>query len=99
MWWGDPPWWVPEVVVAFIVSVIVLVAGAWLDDRRSDRDHEIAAAADVRAERLENLRFVRDRSSADRLQEPTSRALTSPVSMLAARVVWDSRRRWRSCAG
>ncbi|MCK0517530.1 pentapeptide repeat-containing protein [Williamsia sp. DF01-3] len=66
---SGPRWWVRDVVVAGIVAVFVSVATMIgqkiIDDVRADRDHEISDRQSQRAERLENLRFIRGRSNAD----------------------------------
>lgn len=50
-------------MVALLIAGLVLVGQKWVDDSRAERDREIAASQDNQAQRLENLRFVRDRSS------------------------------------
>ena len=75
-WFSAPPWWFPQVVVALLVGVSVLSAQEIIDYFRAERDHQIAAQQDTQdrdiaadqakhAERLENLRFVRQRALGD----------------------------------
>jgi uncharacterized protein YjbI with pentapeptide repeats len=60
---------VRDVIVAAAVAVLVsagTIAGQkMIDDVRADRDHQISRDENDRAERLENLRFVRARSTSD----------------------------------
>lgn len=64
-----PRWWVRDVLISGIVAVVVsvgtIVGQKLIDDVRADRDHEISRQENARAERLENLRFVRGRSNGD----------------------------------
>lgn len=66
-------WWIRDVLVSGLVALIVaagtIVGQKLIDDVRADRDHEIAKQENDRAERLENLRFVRGRSTSDPNQE------------------------------
>lgn len=68
----EPPWWVRDVLVAFLVGVTITGGSvAWqsrLDDNRAARDRAIAAQQARHAEQIENLRYVRDHSSDDPLQ-------------------------------
>ena len=57
-------------MVALLIAALVLVGQKWVDDSRADRDHAIAAEQNRQAQRLENLRFVRDRSSPDVQNQP-----------------------------
>ncbi|MDX1886824.1 pentapeptide repeat-containing protein [Mycolicibacterium sp. 120270] len=65
----DPPWILRDVVVALVVGGVV----AWgsvraqqdIDDERMLRESSLAAQQERQSARLENLRFVRDRSSID----------------------------------
>ncbi|MBA4024434.1 MAG: hypothetical protein C0482_18950 [Gordonia sp.] len=65
----EPRWWVRDVLISGIVAVVIsagtIVGQKLIDDVRADRDHEISRQENARAERLENLRFVRGRSIAD----------------------------------
>ncbi len=65
---ADPSWWIRDIVVALLIALLVLVGQKWVDDSRADRDRAIAADQNRQAQRLENLRFVRDRSSGDQDQ-------------------------------
>ena len=65
IWFRDPPWWFRDVVIVAVISLLVLWATMVIDDQRADRDRQITAAATTQGERAENLRFLRDRSSAD----------------------------------
>lgn len=65
-----PPWWVRDVIIALVVGIVIM-AGQWrIDDARSDREGRIAREQDELAERRENLRFVRDRSTQDDVSRP-----------------------------
>ncbi|AHK35339.1 pentapeptide repeat-containing protein [Rhodococcus opacus] len=50
-------------VAGIIVAFASLAAQAFIDNGRADRDRQIAHEQNIRAERLENVRFVRDRST------------------------------------
>lgn len=63
----SPHWWFREVLMALVIGGL-LVAGTVIgqkivDDRRSEREVAQALAANRHSMELENLRFVRDRSS------------------------------------
>lgn len=64
-----PRWWVRDVLVSGIVAVVVsagtIIGQKLVDDVRADRDHQISSQANEREEKLENLRFVRARSTSD----------------------------------
>jgi Pentapeptide repeats (8 copies) len=70
-WWTrEPSWWVKDVVVALLIGV-VLVGGQWLlDNRRAAVDRQLEDQRNAAAERLENLRFIRDRSSSAAASRP-----------------------------
>lgn len=57
----EPPWFVQDVVIALMIGLLLAALQIWVEDNRSDRQ-----------ERLENLRFVRDRSSSTQLDRPFS---------------------------
>ena len=65
----DPPWWFRDLVIAALVGLVVAVIGVWaqrgLDDERSARESQSEDRRAEQAIRVENLRFVRDRSSSD----------------------------------
>lgn len=67
---GEPPWWVRDVLIALLIGAILLVGQAVLDDARSDRERLAAVSRDQFQTRIENLRFVRDRSSATLVERP-----------------------------
>ncbi|MCA1657449.1 MAG: pentapeptide repeat-containing protein [Actinobacteria bacterium] len=51
----------------------LLLAGQWMiDDRRSDRETHAATELALQSERLEDLRFVRDKSGPERVVRPFS---------------------------
>jgi hypothetical protein len=52
-------------VVAVFVSVGTMTGQKIIDDVRAERDHRISDQQNQRAERLENLRFIRGRSNTD----------------------------------
>lgn len=60
-------------MVALVVGSILLVNQAWIDDRRSERETKTAQIMADEADRRENLRFVRERSS----EQATDRPFTS----------------------
>ncbi|WP_286274096.1 pentapeptide repeat-containing protein [Mycobacterium antarcticum] len=62
-WLRSPPWWFRDVVIAGLIATVLLFSQKAVDDERAIRDRDIAATQASQAERLENLRFVRDRSS------------------------------------
>jgi membrane protein implicated in regulation of membrane protease activity len=62
-WIADPSWWFRDIVVAALVAGAVLYGQKVIDDIRSTRDREISRVQTSQSERLENLRFVLDRSS------------------------------------
>jgi Pentapeptide repeats (8 copies) len=70
IWISDPPWWIPQVVVALLVGLAVLGAQKVIDDGRADRDRDIAANQARHAEQLENLRFVRQLSTQTGVPRP-----------------------------
>jgi uncharacterized protein YjbI with pentapeptide repeats len=72
IWISDPPWWIPQIVVALLVGLAVLGAQKVLDDSRADRDRDIAANQARHAEQLENLRFVRQLSTQTGIARPFS---------------------------
>lgn len=65
VWRWEPPWLFREIVIVGLVSAAVVYATTAVDDRRAETDRTIAAEQNKRAERLENLRFVRERSNPD----------------------------------
>lgn len=85
--WADPPWWVREGVLALVVALAVgattVMVQKDIDDQRSNRE---AAAAKLladqtdenarlqaeNAQRLENQRFVRERSAKEVIDRPFS---------------------------
>jgi hypothetical protein len=66
----EPPWWVRDILIAFIIGAILVLGQWWLDNRRADVDRGLEDRRSAAAERLENLRFVRDRSSLSREPRP-----------------------------
>jgi len=66
---SDPPWWIRDGLVAFVVASVVsgvtLAYQSRLDDRRAEHAQALADEQNRQAQRLENLRFVRDHSSTD----------------------------------
>ncbi|TFD11712.1 pentapeptide repeat-containing protein [Cryobacterium sp. TMT4-10] len=75
---ASPPWLVRDVVVALVVGIAAGVISGLLtteaqrdiDDQRSDRERAAAETLAGQSYRLENLRFVRDRSSDDARGRP-----------------------------
>lgn len=65
VWRWEPPWLIREILIVGLISAVVLVATALIDDRRAETDRAIASQQNAKAERLENLRFVRERSNPD----------------------------------
>jgi hypothetical protein len=81
LWNNEPPWLVRDVLIALLVLGSVATVQIIADDARSHDDNELAAQRDEHdnklavqrdadAQRLENLRFVRDRASATYLVRP-----------------------------
>lgn len=71
IWWTqEPPWWVQDILVASLLGFILLLGQSWLDDLRSDRELKAATAAAIDADRRENLRFVRERSTSQSMEKP-----------------------------
>lgn len=66
----EPPWWVNDVLIAFLIGAMLVLGQWWLDNRRADVDRGLEDRRSAAAERLENLRFVRDRSSLSRESRP-----------------------------
>jgi uncharacterized protein YjbI with pentapeptide repeats len=66
----DPPWWVQDILIAFLLGVILLVGQSWLDDARSERELRAATTTADEADRRENLRFVRERSTTQAAERP-----------------------------
>jgi uncharacterized protein YjbI with pentapeptide repeats len=66
----NPSWLIRDIVVALLIALLVLLGQKWVDDSRADRDRAIAADQNRQAQRLENLRFVRDRSSRGDQDQP-----------------------------
>lgn len=62
----DPRWWFHDVVVALIIGGLLatgtVVGQKLVDDRRAEREMQSALSANQHDLRLENLRFVRERS-------------------------------------
>ena len=56
-----PVWWVGDILIAAVVAILVLVGQNYLMSANSRGDE--ALSQDPRIQRLEDLRFVRDRSS------------------------------------
>lgn len=71
----EPSWWVREVVIATLVALLAgLAVGLpllWfqrdLDDKRLQQDIQAAREAADEGDRRENLRFVRERSSPEKI--------------------------------
>lgn len=67
---GEPPWWVRDGVVALLIGGVLLGGQALIDDGRSDREAARADDLAMLADRRENLRFVRERSTVVALERP-----------------------------
>lgn len=74
-------WWLESIVIAAIISIVILIWQAQIDDDRSTNElvaterltqnsERLEDLRNSRAERLENLRFVRDRSSSAFMERP-----------------------------
>ena len=79
----EPYWWVSQILVALLVGGAILYSGKHIDDLRATRervaaehqhdlDRDIAASQARHAERLENLRFVRQLSTQTGIPRPFS---------------------------
>jgi uncharacterized protein YjbI with pentapeptide repeats len=63
---ADPPWWVPALTTALLLTVAVVVTMGIVDNRRADRESLLHDADLNQAQVLENLRFVREYANAQR---------------------------------
>ena len=70
IWLEEPPWLVRDGVVALIIGLLLLVSQLWFDVAQIHRQETLENARSEHAEQLENLRFVRERSSPRRLGRP-----------------------------
>ncbi|MHA7156219.1 pentapeptide repeat-containing protein [Arthrobacter sp. TMN-50] len=59
----NPPWWVRDGLVALTVGGLLLAGQAFIDDRRTDREQVAAAKLSNELSRIEDLRFIRERSA------------------------------------
>lgn len=66
-------WLLHDVFLGAIVSLALFGSQYWVDERRATREAAAAAELQADAERRENVRFVRERSSAETLERPFSR--------------------------
>lgn len=65
-----PRWWIRDGVLALVIGA-ALLGGQWIiDDWRSNREIRISAQLADAAERRENIRFIRDRSSNETIARP-----------------------------
>jgi uncharacterized protein YjbI with pentapeptide repeats len=82
-WLSNPPWWFSNGLVALFISIVVFIAQVWADNRRDDQSKDfqkflaqqgqtVQQAQARHAEQLEDLRFVRDRSSLQYVSRPFS---------------------------
>lgn len=60
----QPVWWVRDIFIAVVVAILVLFGQMYFVSSRHSRDQGAPQNQQSQAEPLENLRFVRDRSSA-----------------------------------
>lgn len=59
----EPSWWFRDGVLALLIGLMLLAGQAWLDSKRSARQLALDEGRALRSERLENLRYVRERST------------------------------------
>lgn len=68
----EPAWWIKEVLFAALVAVLaggaLFMVQTRADDQRQEQAIEFENQLQQQAERLENLRFIRERSSTDASQ-------------------------------
>jgi len=60
---AEPSWIVRDGVLALVIGLMLLAGQAWLDSGRSARQQALDETRALRSERLENLRYVRERSA------------------------------------
>lgn len=58
----DPPWLIRDGLLALVIGALLVGVQFYLDERRSDREQSIESGRAALAERLENLRYVRERA-------------------------------------
>jgi len=64
IWLSNPPWWVSNGLVALFISLVVFVLQVRDEHQRGDLATRTQQAQAQDAQRLENLRFVRERAAA-----------------------------------
>jgi uncharacterized protein YjbI with pentapeptide repeats len=62
-WFSDPPWWFTNGLVALFISLVVYAVQAHSDKERDAQNQKLQQAQAESAQRLEDLRFVRERAS------------------------------------
>jgi uncharacterized protein YjbI with pentapeptide repeats len=62
-WFSDPPWWVTNGLVALFISLVVYAVQAHSDKERDAENQKLQRVQAQSAQRLEDLRFVRERAS------------------------------------
>ena len=67
---SEPAWWVRDVVIALLIGGLLFAGQVVVDNRRSEREAEMASTLADEADRRENLRFVRERSSDEAVDRP-----------------------------
>lgn len=63
-----PAWWIRDIVVVGALAALVFVGQLHFDERRAEREMDANLAQQERSVRIENLRFVRERSGPDARQ-------------------------------
>jgi uncharacterized protein YjbI with pentapeptide repeats len=62
-WLSDPPWWVTNGLVALFISLVVYAVQAHSDNKRDAENQKLQQVQAQSAQRLDDLRFVRERAS------------------------------------
>lgn len=64
---GSPAWWVESILISFLISAVVSTVVVWaqadIDDTRSHREQFQSDQQSALSRRIDNARFVRERSS------------------------------------
>ncbi|GGG72102.1 hypothetical protein GCM10011374_41070 [Kocuria dechangensis] len=63
----DPPWWFKEVIIAVFLSLLLLSFQNSIEQQREINSQNVERQLATQAERQENVRFIREKSSPDNL--------------------------------
>lgn len=78
----DPPWLIRDGLLALVIGVLLVGVQFYLDERRSDREQAIESGRAALAERLENLRYVRERADDQESPEGTRRKIFNNLDLV-----------------